>query len=112
MPAKKTLTIWKGNTEAFSFRFKQDASTPFDLTGSRLVMTIRADTPIVKDSDISGWTINAAAGEATVTLTAAETAAFTSQYVEPSYEIERFIGAEQKTLLYGPIEVTGGLNGG
>jgi hypothetical protein len=112
-PVKKTLSVWKGNTEAFGFRFKNADGSPFDLTGSRLVLTIRADSPITKDSDVSGWDIDPANGEATVTLTAAETAALTDNLVQggATYEIERFILSDQKTLLYGPITLAGGLNG-
>lgn len=110
-PVKKPLSFWRGNTEALRFRFKQNATDPLDLTGSRFVLTIKHDGPdIVKDSDASGWDISTPTnGEATVSLSATETRSLSGAIAGVRYEIERFIGEEQKTLIYGDITIAGGI---
>lgn len=106
------LALRQGNSAAWTFRLFADAAktTRFDLAGSTLVFravwpggTLRKETP-------SGVVVATPAnGEASVTLSAAETRSLPAGRVA-RFEMERRIGAEQRTLVAGFLSVLEGVN--
>lgn len=111
-PALYNLSIWVGNSTTFTFRLKQDLTTPLDLTTSSMIMTIAHDGNLIELNATSGNVeiTDAVNGEFTVTMTALETRAIKSSSASVTYEIERRVGSEQTTVLYGSIALTGGAN--
>lgn len=111
MPAQKNLSVWRGNTLDQVFWFKT-GTTPIDLTGSTMVFTaVWTGGSLRKDNaGAGGFSItNAAGGEATLSLSVAETRAFpVGENVV--YEIERWISGKQTTLLWGKLSVGGQVN--
>lgn len=106
MPALYDLDIWKGNDLSVGLIFKDDAAR-FDLTGSELVFRAawKGDGQLRQVLDIT----DAAAGEAELTLTFEQTRTLPDRKAV-SYEIERRIDGIQTTLLYGAVNVLGGVN--
>jgi hypothetical protein len=104
MPGEKNLAVWKGNTFATTFRFKVDADTALDLTGSTLVFrAIWAGGEIRKTGPSSDIAVPTPAnGEATLNLSVADTRLIPSGAIA-KYEIERRISGAQTTLLYGTL---------
>lgn len=111
-PPRKDLEVWAGNTWGQSFRLKAGGG-PFDLTGSRLVWRmVLGATTTRKTSDVPGSGIeitDAAEGEFTIALTVDETRTWQDGSVV-RYEIERWVGADQLTLIYGQMVVTAWVN--
>jgi hypothetical protein len=111
-PGKKQITVWKGNTFKMKVRFKVDADTPFDLTGSEIVMTVvHSNGTLELSSNTSGITLtDPVNGEVDFVMTAEETREMSHIHPYVRYEIERRINGEQTTLLYGRVDLTGGNN--
>lgn len=111
-PAQYTLRLWRGNTEPLAFRFKQANGDPFDLSGSTLILKIDFDSGVLIKSSAQGdWVIDdPASGEARVTLSAADTRSICGGVRPARFEIERHVGDEQRTLLFGKVVVEGGTN--
>lgn len=112
-PAQQNINVWAGNTLRLGFAFKNDDDSPFDLTGSKLVFRAVGTTTIRKDSEDSGSgleIIDEAGGEAELFLTVAETrslaAGTASSITKVKFELERWIGVDQTSLIYGELLVT------
>lgn len=106
MPAQKNLSVWKGNTFKLPLTIStlsNGVSTPMDLTGSSLVFrSIWSGGSLRKATGDSGFSIvSAAAGTALLSLTVAETRTLPNGNVK--YEIERRVGSEQTTILFGEL---------
>lgn len=113
-PARKTLSLWRGNSKTFMFRLKQSDDTPVDLTGAKVVMTIvHEGGRIIASSDTdSGMIDDPVSGEVTVKLSAAVTRTICPSRIDGvRYELEIQTADEQRTLLAGKIEIEGGDNG-
>lgn len=105
MPANYDLTIWRGNDFSRTFRFKDGASA-FNLTGSTLIWRAAWSDGEFEQTLAVATPSN---GEAVLSLTPAQTRAL-PEGRSSSYEIERRIGGQETTLIYGAITVTGGVN--
>jgi hypothetical protein len=111
MPARKDLTLWKGNTFLLPLVFKQKDSMgvlqPIDLTGSVLVFRATWDGGAFRaDSTGDGFTItDAAAGEAQLLLSVEQGRRFPPADTYVRYEVERQDGAEQNSWLYGELKI-------
>jgi hypothetical protein len=111
MPARKDLTLWKGNTFLLPIVFKQKDSAgnllPIDLTGSVLVFRATWDGGAFRaDSTGDSFTItDAAAGAAQLLLSVEQSRLFPAADTYVRYEIERHSGLEQKSWLYGEIKI-------
>lgn len=124
-PPNMLLDVWKGNTFRRRFASKQKNTTtgalsPVDLRGSTMVLTVawaagtqngvtwlagtlRKEFPLALDSP------SAELGEYEITLTVEETRRLPIGQIA-KYEIERWMGDEQKTVLYGTFRVGGWVN--
>jgi hypothetical protein len=109
MPAQFQLEVWRGNTFSQMFRFvtvSNGVTTPVDLTGSTIVFRAAWSAgSINKDLTIT----SASQGQATLALTVEETRLLPSG-ASADYEIERRIGGNQTTELFGKLIVAGGIN--
>jgi hypothetical protein len=102
-PRPLELEIWSGNTFRQKFGFQSNGA-PFDLTGSKLVFrAVYGTTTVRKATDDDG-------GEVELFFSVAETRAFPEGAPAMRYEIERWIGDDQISLLYGSIKVTKWVN--
>lgn len=113
MPAQQDLKIWQGNDFVHLFHVYQttDPSIDFDLTGSRLLLTVDGVEALNKDSDDpdSGLSIvDAAGGMFQLIITHQETRLLAIGSV--SYELERWVGVWQETLFAGALATSGGKN--
>lgn len=101
------ISVRAGNNLSQPFRWLQVAGgAPVDLTGSTLrFRTAWSGGALAKAVTIT----NAAGGEFTLDLTVAETRALPIGRVA-FYEIERRIGASQKTIIEGFLDVSKGVN--
>lgn len=114
-PRNVELDIWSGNTKRQKFRFRADGN-PFDLTGSKLVFraTLMNGSGAIRKttSDVdSGFAItDAEGGEVELFFTVTETREMPAGEPAYKYEIERWIGDDQTSLLYGGIKVTKWVN--
>ena len=111
MPGETNLSVRKGNTFQTTFRFKVGADTALDLTGSTLVFRAAwSGGEIRKTGPSSDFAIPTPTnGEATLTLTVAETRTIPNGAIA-KYEIERRVGSEQTTLLFGMMVVSEWIN--
>lgn len=112
MPASYNMPIWRGNNSPVAWRFKNADGSLFDLTGSRLILTIfwRGQRKITKDSSVdAAFVVDLVTSIATWTPTVAETRSIPLGSLA-EYELERWIGAEQKTLVAGNVMAQGGKN--
>ncbi len=111
-PARRDLKIWAGNTWRRPFHLGAGGSD-FDLTGSKLVWRmVYGDTTIRKTTDTPGSGIEItddAGGYFELSLTVAETRAWPDGAVI-RYEVERWIGGEQVSYIFGTITVTAWVN--
>ncbi|WP_293862511.1 hypothetical protein [uncultured Alsobacter sp.] len=113
MPARSDLDVWKGNTFARTFRLTTDDTTPLDLTGSVFVFrVVDSGAEIIRyesgtDDELAVPT--PANGEVNLLMPVAGTRTLPEGSVA-RYELERRIGLEQTTLLYGLLVVTGWAN--
>lgn len=109
MPTTKDISIWRGNTETFPVEVKARVGANIvavNLTGSTLQFRAQWEGgSLVKDLVIT----DAALGLAELRLSKTETRGV-PQGNTARYEIERRVGAEEKTLLYGRFVAGGGLN--
>lgn len=109
MPTQKNIEIWRGNTETIPLEVKVKVGAvlqPVNLTGSTL--HFRAEWQggtLVKVLDIT----DAVLGLAEIRLTKEETRGV-PQGAAAFYEIERWVGLDQKTIAYGRLIAAGGLN--
>jgi hypothetical protein len=109
MPTQKDITIWRGNTETIPVELKTRVGATVEavnLAGSTL--HFRAEWVggfLTKDLEIT----NTALGLANLRLTKTETRDV-PQGSHARYEIERRLGADQKTILYGRLVASGGIN--
>ena len=113
MAASYDLTGFRrGNNFRRTFRFKDAAGGPVDLTGSVLVFVAEAGTVRVMKSTEDGSLAmpNPAAGEIALNLTPAETRLFPVGRLRARYEIERRIEGDETTLVSGCITVMDGIN--
>lgn len=109
MPTQKDIPIWRGNTETIPVEVKIRVGavmSPVNLTGSTLQFRAQwAGGSIAKDMDVT----DAALGKAELLLTTAETRSV-PQGSTATYEVERRVGIDQKTILYGRLVASGGIN--
>lgn len=113
MAASYDLTGFRrGNNFRRTFRFKDAAGGPVDLTGSVLVFVAEADTVRIRKTtgDGSLGMPDPSIGEITLSLTPAETRQFPVGRLRARYEIERRIEGEETTLVSGCITVMDGIN--
>lgn len=113
MAASYDLTgLRRGNNFRRTFRFKDGAGDPVDLTGSVLVFVAEAGAiRLVKSSADSSLAMpDPAAGEITLNLTPTETRQLPVGRLRARYEIERRIDGEETTLVAGCITVMDGIN--
>lgn len=112
------ISIDRGSSDPIVFRFKDEDEdgnqTLFDLTGSRLILTIAAKgvTLLRKDTELdpAATVIDPAAATLTVALTPAETRLIPLGRVA-SYEVERWLSADDQSLMArGYVEGSGGIN--
>lgn len=111
-PIDYPLVLWRGNSEWIPLGFEQEDESDFDLTGSKLIFRATSDggDAIRKSSAVpdSGLEItDAEAGEFELSFTIEETRGMAASY---KYEIERWIGNSQKSLIFGTIIVTTWVN--
>lgn len=109
MPTTKDINIWRGNTETLPIAVKIRAGatmTPVNLTGSTLQFRAQWEGgSLAKDIQIT----DAALGLAELVLSTAETRGV-PQGNTARYEIERRVGSEEKTIAYGRLIASGGIN--
>ena len=113
MAASYDLTGFRrGNNFRRTFRFKDAAGGPVDLTGSVLVFVAEAGTVRIRKTtgDGSLGMPDPSIGEITLSLTPAETRQFPVGRLRARYEIERRIEGEETTLVSGCITVMDGIN--
>jgi hypothetical protein len=108
-PTQQSIGIWRGNTETIVVEVKArvgQAVEAVNLTGSTLQFRAEwAGGSLVKDLDITDATL----GIAELRLTGVETRGV-PQGLAARYEIERSVGAEEKTIAFGQLIASGGLN--
>lgn len=106
------LDVRSGNTFHYEFSFTQQDDTALDLTGSKLVLkaTSGAFSKRYATDDVSPLlTItDATGGKAVIKVGPAETATWLVGSIP--YELERWIGTDQYTLVEGRLVVTLGVN--
>ena len=111
-PPRKDLTVWAGNTWSQPFHLTAGGSD-FDLTGSKLVWRMVEGATITrKTTDTVGSGIEITddtGGEFELSLTVSETRTWNDGAVV-RYEIERWLGDAQTTLLYGTMTVSAWVN--
>lgn len=102
----------RGNSFRRTFRFKDGAGDPIDLTGSVLMFVAKADTQLLIKSTADGSLEmpDPFSGEVTLSLTPHETRLFPVGRLRTRFEIERRIGAEETTLIAGFLVVEEGIN--
>jgi len=113
MSASHDLTgLRRGNSFRRTFRFKDGAGDPVDLTGSVIVFVAEAGTARIRKSTEDGSLAmpDPTDGEITLSLSPAETRQFPVGRLRARYEIERRIDAEETTLVSGCITVMDGIN--
>ena len=114
MPPQRQLNVWQGNSFALDLRLATidgNTKTPVDLTGSEIVFrAVWTGGSVRKSStDNDGLEItDAEDGRIRLSLTVSETRAL--PLGEVRYEIERRIGDEQTTILYGMLKTHGWAN--
>lgn len=100
----------RGNTLRLTFRFKTDADTVLDLSGSEIIFRAIYFGGVIRKSSASAQlTLNEAEGEVLLVLTAAETRALPAGSLT-SYEIERRVTGDETTLVSGQINLSEGVN--
>lgn len=107
-----TIEVIKGTTVPVTMTVRQ-SGTAVNLTGKELVFVAGTTPQIVKKTGTggSGFVVtNAAGGIATLTLTVAETRAFTSQLVLFTVELWESAGATQTVVLEGAFKVRSVVN--
>jgi len=101
------IEVIKGTTLPFTLTITQSGSA-VNLTSKELVFVAGTTPQLVKKTGTggSGFTItNAAGGIATLTLTVAETRAFTSKLIPFTVELWESSGATQTLILEGEFKV-------
>jgi len=112
MPTKYDIDVWRGNTLSRTFRLKNADDSPVDLTGSEFVFRVvsASDELIRAESPSALLSVPTPAnGEVLLALTPAETRLM-SDGKTARYELEQRSGAEQTTIIYGFLNVTGWAN--
>src|SRR3954470_681057 len=107
VPAKRTLTIWRGSTFTKSFRYLEtvEPPEPKDITGSTAELRIFHD----EGTEVFDCAVNGPEGEINLHLSAVETCPFPN-WKHPHYELKLLgaVGLEgadpNDTLLYGGIK--------
>ena len=113
MSASYDLTgLRRGNSFRRTFRFKDGAGDPVDLTGSVLVFVAEAGTVRIRKTTEGGSLAMPVPtdGEVMLNLSPAETRQFPVGRLRARYEIERRIDDEETTLVSGCITVMDGIN--
>ncbi len=116
-----SFTIWRGNSgvvenaQGISIIVKSGTPpVPVNLTGSVITfLAVLASTKaeiVAKTSANGGVIVTPEAGAIVVPITEPESLLFLMGERD-IYEIERQIGADQRTLVWGYITATGGTNG-
>lgn len=105
--------IRRGNTFAIQFRFKDGDGVAVDLAGSIMVFSIETSNGVLRkmsNTPYSGCEItDEAGGEVSISLTPIETRTLTLGR-GTKYEVERWIGSEETTLIAGSATVVEGIN--
>lgn len=112
MPSKYDIDVWRGNTLSRTFRLKNPDGSLLDLTGSTFVFRaingsaelLRAESPTTELS-----VPTPANGEVVLALAPADTRLLPDGKTA-RYELERRVGAEQTTILYGYLNVASWAN--
>lgn len=111
-PPRKDLEVWAGNTWSQPFHLGASGSD-FDLTGSKLVWRmVYGDIITRKTTDTVGSGIeitDATGGAFELSLTVSETRTWPDTSVI-RYEVERWIGSDQISILYGTMTVSAWVN--
>lgn len=114
MPAGIVLKLWRGNsgTRANPDGIVIDVISgdePAQMGGTEIVFRVVANgVEIIRRSTADGGVLlDAAAGRVTIPISVADSRAIPDQ---AQYEIEQRAGAEQRTILYGYFQVSGGVN--
>lgn len=113
MTATYDLTgIRRGNSFERTFRFKDADGDPIDLTGSIIVFSVTSGSTVIRKSTSNNGLLmpTPSNGEVTLRLTPSETRQFAVGKLRNRYEIERQIGANETTLVWGCIVVSQGIN--
>lgn len=105
--------IDRGSTAELAWRFKDEDEEIFDLTGSRLILSVvdrNGSLVFRKDSDDDEEAvIDVGEGTFTVTLTTDETRLIALGRLT-KYEVERWVGGAQDKMVSGWFEGVGGVN--
>lgn len=113
MPSRSDIDVWKGNTLSRIFRLKSDATTPIDLTGSTFIFrVVDKSNELVRYSSADGDELGVptpANGEVVLLMPVSDTRLLPDGSVA-RYELERRVGSEQTTILYGMLNVEGWAN--
>ena len=105
--ATEDFEVVRGNNPTIQITF-MDGASPFDLTGSSLVLRVVNGTSekIRRAMTLAG---DPTTGVATIVLTSAETRSLPKD-VACDYEVERRIGGDEETILVGSMTGVYGAN--
>lgn len=110
-PGKLALTIYQGATFRRVVRLKDDAGDAIDLSGATVRMHVRAKvttaTTLLELNEANGRALitDAAGGEITLLVSAADTAALTFDSAVYDLEIE-YAGSMVDRVLYGAVKLS------
>lgn len=106
-PPYRDINLWRGNSETLTFRLSDAAQLPYDLTDNVIKMLIESDGTV---TEIMGEVTDALAGEFKINITTAVTKDISAKTHQPNYEIRRLFDAEEKTIIYGNLLMSGSIN--
>jgi hypothetical protein len=103
-PAKQDLTITRGDTETVEVTITTDGTTPVNITG-RVYSSQMRTTPDISTVSITGTcaVVNGAAGQVTVTFSAADTALLDPGYLY--WDLQENASGVITTILSGTVTV-------
>lgn len=108
MTTRKNLSMFRGDTKNINLTFT-DGTTPLDITGSSVWMTVKnstndADADAILQKEVTSHT-DPTQGETTVTVDPSDTSG--KEPGEYSYDIQLVqSGGEVSTVLYGDFTIT------
>lgn len=113
MPSKLDIEVWKGNTLSRTFRLKAEGGSLVDLNGSVFVFrVVNKAAEIIRYVSASADELSVPTpenGEVVLLMPVADTRLLPDGAVA-RYELERRVGTEQTTVLYGSLVVKGWAN--